>query len=66
MLKGGEFLRKGLFLALRLASTNRYNMKGNLLSNPGGDYALVDNIEKPKPGKNQILVKSLVAGLNPV
>jgi NADPH:quinone reductase-like Zn-dependent oxidoreductase len=41
-------------------------MKGILLSKAGGDYALVDTIEKPKPGKNQILVKSLVAGLNPV
>jgi hypothetical protein len=41
-------------------------MKGILLESASSDYALVDNIEKPKPGKNQILVKSLVTGLNPV
>ncbi|KAH6665684.1 chaperonin 10-like protein, partial [Halenospora varia] len=41
-------------------------MQGILLEKAGGDYALVDNLEKPKPGKNQVLVRSLVAGLNPV
>jgi hypothetical protein len=41
-------------------------MKGILLETASSDYALVDNIEKPGPGQNQILVKSLVTGLNPV
>jgi len=40
-------------------------MKGVLLETASSDYAIVDNLEKPTPGKNQILVKSLVAGLNP-
>jgi len=41
-------------------------MKGLLLAKPGAPYELVDNLEKPRPGKNQILVKSLVTGINPV
>lgn len=41
-------------------------MKGILLENIGGDYALVDTLQKPTPGKNQVLVKSLVTALNPV
>ncbi|KAF4626707.1 hypothetical protein G7Y89_g11455 [Cudoniella acicularis] len=41
-------------------------MKGILVDKAGGEYALVDTLEKPKPGKNQVLVKSLVTGLNPV
>ena len=41
-------------------------MKGILLEKVGGDYALVDSIEKPSPGKNQILIKSLVTAMNPV
>jgi NADPH:quinone reductase-like Zn-dependent oxidoreductase len=41
-------------------------MKGVLVEKAGGEYTLVDTVEKPKPGKGQILVKSLVSGLNPV
>ena len=41
-------------------------MKGIIVENAGDEYTLVDTIEKPSPGKNQILVKSLVSGLNPV
>jgi NADPH:quinone reductase-like Zn-dependent oxidoreductase len=41
-------------------------MKGILLSEVGGEFIAVDTLEKPKPGKNQILVKSLVTGINPV
>ncbi|RDL38343.1 GroES-like protein [Venustampulla echinocandica] len=41
-------------------------MKGIILEKPGGEYLLSDSVAKPTPGKNQILVKSLVTGLNPV
>lgn len=41
-------------------------MKGLLLAKPGAPYELVDNIERPRPGKKQILVRSLVTGINPV
>ncbi|KAG9229841.1 hypothetical protein BJ875DRAFT_488553 [Amylocarpus encephaloides] len=36
------------------------------LDKVGGDYHLFDNLDRPKPGQRQLLVKSLVAGLNPV
>jgi hypothetical protein len=41
-------------------------MKGVLVEKAGGEYTLVDTVEKLKPGKGQILVKSIVSGLNPV
>ncbi|KFY55512.1 hypothetical protein V496_06974 [Pseudogymnoascus sp. VKM F-4515 (FW-2607)] len=41
-------------------------MKGILLDKVGGDFHLVDTLEKPTPGRNQILVKSLVTAINPV
>lgn len=41
-------------------------MKGILLDKVGGEYHLVDTLEKPTPGRNQILVKSLVTAINPV
>ncbi|KFY06771.1 hypothetical protein V492_07747 [Pseudogymnoascus sp. VKM F-4246] len=41
-------------------------MKGILVDKVGGEYHLVDTLEKPVPGKNQILVKSLVTAINPV
>ncbi len=41
-------------------------MKGVLLEKAGGDFAIVDTLEPPKPGRNQILVKSQVVGINPV
>jgi len=41
-------------------------MKGVIVPQAGGDYKIVDNIEKPKPGPHQILVKSLVTAINPV
>jgi NADPH:quinone reductase-like Zn-dependent oxidoreductase len=41
-------------------------MRAVLVEKAGGEYTLVDTVEKPSPGKNQILVKSLVTGLNPV
>lgn len=41
-------------------------MKGILLEKVGGEFTLVDTLEKPKPGPTQVLVKSLVAGINPV
>ena len=41
-------------------------MKGVVVENVGGPYKVVDDLEKPKPGANQILVKSLYAAINPV
>jgi len=41
-------------------------MKGLVLEKIGGEYTLVDTIEKPSPGKGQILVKSLATAFNPV
>ncbi len=41
-------------------------MKGIILEKAGADYRLDSSIDKPTPGKNQVLVKSLVTGLNPV
>jgi len=41
-------------------------MKGVIVAQAGGDYKIVDNIEKPKPGPHQILVKSLITAINPV
>ncbi len=41
-------------------------MEGILLSQVGGEYKLVDNLKKPKPGKGQVLVKSLATAINPV
>ncbi|KFZ00211.1 hypothetical protein V500_01136 [Pseudogymnoascus sp. VKM F-4518 (FW-2643)] len=41
-------------------------MKGILVDKAGGEFHLVDTLEKPTPGRNQILVKSLVTAINPV
>jgi NADPH:quinone reductase-like Zn-dependent oxidoreductase len=41
-------------------------MKGILLGEAGGQFVTVDNLEVPKPARKQILVKSLVTGINPV
>ena len=41
-------------------------MKGILLDKVGGEYYLTDSVEKPSPGKKQILVRSLVTAINPV
>lgn len=41
-------------------------MKGILVEGVGKTFDYVENLEKPAPGKNQILVKSLVTAINPV
>jgi hypothetical protein len=41
-------------------------MKGVILSKVGGSYEIVSNLEKPKPGPGQILVRSIVTAINPV
>lgn len=48
------------------ASVITSTMKGILLDKVGGDFHLVDTLEKPSPGNKQILVKSLVTAINPV
>jgi hypothetical protein len=54
------------FEALKLLSEPIKKMKGVIISKVGGAYELVDNLETPKPGPHQILVKSIIAGINPV
>jgi NADPH:quinone reductase-like Zn-dependent oxidoreductase len=41
-------------------------MKGIQVEKVGGTFDYVENLSKPLPGKNQILVKSLVTAINPV
>lgn len=42
------------------------NMKGIQVQKAGGTYDYVEDLVKPSPGKNQVLVKSLVTAINPV
>ncbi|KAF7872261.1 hypothetical protein EAF04_003185 [Stromatinia cepivora] len=41
-------------------------MKGVIITSPNAPWQVVDDLEKPVPGKHQILVKSLVTGINPL
>lgn len=41
-------------------------MKGAILKERGALYEVVNNIERPKPGAHQILVKSIATAINPV
>ena len=41
-------------------------MKGLIVTKIGGDFEVINNLEKPSPGKGEILVKSIVTGINPV
>ena len=41
-------------------------MKGVSLKTAGAAFEVVDRIEKPKPGPDQILVKSIATAINPV
>jgi NADPH:quinone reductase-like Zn-dependent oxidoreductase len=41
-------------------------MKGVVVAKPGGDFELTEAIERPQPGKKEVLVKSLVTGINPM
>lgn len=41
-------------------------MKGVIVPKAGGEFEVVDNLDKPSLGDGEILVKSLVAGLNPM
>ncbi len=41
-------------------------MKGVIVEAIGGPYKVVDDLEKPKPGPDEILVKSVVTAINPV
>ncbi len=41
-------------------------MKGVIADKPGAGFHLVDNLEKPKPGQGQVLVKSICTAVNPV
>lgn len=41
-------------------------MKGVIVRTPGAAFELATDIEKPKPGVDQILVKSIATAINPV
>jgi hypothetical protein len=41
-------------------------MKGVSVAEVQGAFKIVDDIEKPEPGPDQILVKSLFTAINPV
>lgn len=41
-------------------------MKGVVVKKPGAAFEVVTDIEKPKPGVDQILVKSIATAINPV
>lgn len=42
------------------------NMKGIVVEKPGAPFRVVENVEKPKPAADQILVKSVITAINPV
>lgn len=41
-------------------------MKGVIVKTAGAAFEVVTDIEKPKPGVDQILVKSIATAINPV
>jgi len=41
-------------------------MKGVIFEKMGDQPKVVDNLDKPKPGKGQVLVKSIWVAMNPV
>lgn len=41
-------------------------MKGTIVRTPGAAFEVVNDIEKRKPGVDQILVKSIATAINPV
>jgi len=41
-------------------------MKGVTVAQAGAPFEIVDTLVKPCPGPREILVKSLVAGMNPM
>lgn len=41
-------------------------MKGAILKERGALYEVVNDIERPKPGDHQVLVKSIATAINPV
>ena len=41
-------------------------MKGVIVEAAGAPYKVVEDLEKPKPDPDQILVKSVNAAINPV
>jgi hypothetical protein len=43
-----------------------FTMKGVIFESVGAQPKVVDNLEKPKPSPDQILVKSLCVAINPV
>jgi NADPH:quinone reductase-like Zn-dependent oxidoreductase len=44
----------------------RKKMRGVLLDKVGGELKIVDDLDVPTPGPGQVVVKSLVTGINPV
>ena len=49
-----------------MSGITKSNMKGVICEKQGGQLKLVDDVEKPKPGPDQLLVKSLWLAMQPV
>ena len=41
-------------------------MKGVIVEKAGGELKLVNDVEKPKPGPDQLLAKSIYSSLQPM
>ena len=41
-------------------------MKGVVVEKAGAPFTVATDVEKPKPGPDQILVKSIATAINPV
>jgi NADPH:quinone reductase-like Zn-dependent oxidoreductase len=41
-------------------------MRGLIVEKPAAPFVLVEDLPKPKPGANQMLIKSIYTGINPV
>lgn len=41
-------------------------MKGLLVERPGGEIKIVDDLQKPSPDQEQLLVKPIYVAMNPV
>jgi NADPH:quinone reductase-like Zn-dependent oxidoreductase len=41
-------------------------MRGVIVEQAGAPWKVVDDLEKPRPGPGQVLVKSIASAINPV
>jgi hypothetical protein len=55
-----------VFLYLVNISLEQITMKGVIFENQGAEPKVADDLEKPSPGPDQLLVKSIWTAINPV